>query len=92
MSTITTPSIEASSRRSSASAGDRFETLAPWNGERVPMTSSSRGRSGAASSATETVSSRAATHEAELGGAAERLGGEAIVEGIGSSTACPSIE
>ncbi len=54
-STITTPWIEGSSRRSSASAGDRLPTLAPWNGERASITISSRAVSGAASSATATA-------------------------------------
>ena len=34
MSTTTTPSVDGSSRNSSASAGDRLATLAPRNGER----------------------------------------------------------
>ena len=33
MSTITTPSAAGSRRRSSASAGDRLDTLAPWKGD-----------------------------------------------------------
>ena len=44
---------------------------------------SSRGVSGAASSATATCVSLAAAQDAELGAAAERLGGEAVVEGVG---------
>src|SRR5262249_34638935 len=57
MSTITTPCEEGSSRKRSASADERLDTLAPWNGDREAMTSSSCGASGAASSATLTASS-----------------------------------
>ena len=46
------PRSTESSRSSSASAGDRFATFAPWNGERAWITISSRGASGAVSSAT----------------------------------------
>src|SRR5262245_60833370 len=59
-SSITTPWVEGSSRRSSASAGERFDTLAPWNGEGEAMTSSSCAVSGRASSGTVKASSRPA--------------------------------
>src|SRR5205809_4721 len=56
-STTTTPCAVVSSRSISASAADRLETLAPWNGDGAEITSSSSGMSGSASSATVTATS-----------------------------------
>ena len=82
-STITTPSADGSSRSSSASAGDRLATLAPVNGERALITSSSRGGVRRGLERDRDRRLLAAAHDAELRGAAERLGGEAVVEGVG---------
>jgi hypothetical protein len=57
-SVTATPAAAESSRNSSAKAGERFATLAPSRGERVLMTVSSRGVSGAVSSATGSLISR----------------------------------
>src|ERR1700758_4072552 len=52
-SVTTTPSVSASRCNSSATAGEMLATVAPWNGERPASVISSRSRSGAVSSATE---------------------------------------
>src|ERR1700721_954809 len=52
-SVTTTPSVSASRCSSSATAGEMFATLAPWNGERVVKTISLRPVSGAVSSGTD---------------------------------------
>ena len=57
-------------------------TFTPMKGERVWMTTSSRGVSGAVSSATASFVSLPPRTHAELRAAAERLGGEAVVERV----------
>ena len=56
-STTTTPSSDSLMRSSSASAGEILATFMPMNGERERITISSRGNSGAVSSAIFSVTS-----------------------------------
>ena len=80
ISTITTPSADASSRSSSASAGDRLATLAPRNGERPRITQLVARRSRARFPAPPRPWSPCRRASRRAGGAAERLRREAVVE------------
>ena len=82
MSTMATPSSAFCSCSSSASAGERLATLAPENGERERMVISSRGVDGAVRNATLALNSWPSRNRMSCRGAAERLGGEAIIEGV----------
>ena len=82
ISTTTTPSVDESSRSSSASAGERLATLAPVNGERRLDHDLIARRLRRGFKRDRDLAFLAAANHAELDLAAERMSHEAVVERV----------